>query len=195
MAQADPTLGGIPHDPTRIPSPRAAVRVGDLPYTPRSAPGPPSRASPLAHPGRRRDRREGREDRHRQRPPTAPSRTSLTASSTTPTPIWSPDGRRIAFVSDRDGAANLYVMGATAARSSRLTKEQGRPAPDRAGRRTASASPSSPAPARAEHIAVVDADGRNRQAAHQGGRSPRRQPAWSPDGKKLSYCPVRPRPL
>src|SRR5215510_7943670 len=37
-------------------------------------------------------------------------------------PIWSPSGRRIAFISDRDGNAEIYVMNADGSNPIRLTK-------------------------------------------------------------------------
>src|SRR5262245_42386469 len=37
-------------------------------------------------------------------------------------PCWSPDGKRIAFISDRDGPPNLYVMDADGTNVRRLTK-------------------------------------------------------------------------
>ena len=36
-------------------------------------------------------------------------------------PAWSPDGRRIAFASDRDGGSNIYVMNADGSGVARLT--------------------------------------------------------------------------
>jgi TolB protein len=39
-------------------------------------------------------------------------------------PCWSPDGRQIAFTSDRDGTYNLYVMDANGANVRQLTREK-----------------------------------------------------------------------
>jgi dipeptidyl aminopeptidase/acylaminoacyl peptidase len=36
-------------------------------------------------------------------------------------PVWSPDGKRIAFVSDRDGNSDIYVMDATGNNQVNLT--------------------------------------------------------------------------
>ncbi len=37
-------------------------------------------------------------------------------------PMWSPDGRRIAFVSNRDGVYGIYVMNADGSGQRRLTQ-------------------------------------------------------------------------
>ena len=37
-------------------------------------------------------------------------------------PAWSPDGRKIAFVSDRDGNSEIYVMNADGSGQRRLTR-------------------------------------------------------------------------
>ena len=41
------------------------------------------------------------------------------------TPSWSPDGRRIAFVSERDGQAEIYVMNADGSGQRNLTRTRG----------------------------------------------------------------------
>jgi TolB protein len=45
----------------------------------------------------------------------------LTAISNNFTPAWSPDGQQIAFVSDRDGNQEIYMMGADGKTQERLT--------------------------------------------------------------------------
>jgi TolB protein len=40
-------------------------------------------------------------------------------------PVWSPDGSRIAFVSERDGNAEIYVMNAHGSNQVRLTQNPG----------------------------------------------------------------------
>lgn len=40
-------------------------------------------------------------------------------------PAWSPDGKRIAFASDRDGHAQIYVMDADGKNPRRLTNNKG----------------------------------------------------------------------
>ena len=41
-------------------------------------------------------------------------------------PAWSPDGRRIAFASGRDGNFEIYVINADGSRQRRLTRNTGR---------------------------------------------------------------------
>jgi TolB protein len=105
-------------------------------------------------------------------------------------PAWSPDGRKIVFVSDRDGVANLYVMNSDGSKVEQLTREKlpctgPRWSPD--GKHIAFIS----GPARAEHVWVVDADGGNLKQLTKGAFSCR-QPAWSPDSKKLTYSQYGP---
>ncbi len=105
-------------------------------------------------------------------------------------PTWSPDGRRIAFTSDRDGPRNVYVMNADGTKVEQLTKEKGACAlpiwsPD--GKRLAFVSASGGV----EHVCVIDADGGNLKALTKGPFACR-QPAWAPDGKRLTYSQYGP---
>src|SRR6266851_2053222 len=103
--------------------------------------------------------------------------TNLTDPATGWGPVWSPDGGKIAFLSGRDGAVELYVMEASGANPTRVTQDVGFTgtfgwSPD--GGRLAFAS---------------DADGAvTRVAAGTGGV----QPAWSPDGQRLIFTSTIP---
>jgi TolB protein len=100
-------------------------------------------------------------------------------------PVWSPDGRRIAFVSDREGVPDIWTMAADGTDVRQLTKKQGscsalKWSPD--GSRIAFVSS---APRDNIHTVEV-ATGKVVQITTDPAAA--RQPAWSPDGKKLSYA-------
>jgi len=90
-------------------------------------------------------------------------------------PVWSPDGRRIAFVSRRDGKA-LYVMNADGsglrivARVDRLTT----PAWSPDGREIAYGR---------NGVYVMNADGSGQRTLARSGNAP----AWSPDGRRIAF--------
>ena len=39
-------------------------------------------------------------------------------------PAWSPDGAKIAFISDRDGSSEIYIMDADGSNQTRLTETE-----------------------------------------------------------------------
>ena len=97
-------------------------------------------------------------------------------------PVWSPDGRRIAFVSRRDGEFEIYVMNADGSRQQRLTHHAVPSysdlvwSPD--GRMIAFESKL--------QVYVVKADGSGeRQLTRNGVRD--FAPDWSPDGRKIAF--------
>jgi hypothetical protein len=55
-------------------------------------------------------------------------------------PVWSPDGKRIAFISGRDGSLQLYVMNADGSKQRNLTRDE-IPTSCPSGRRTGNGSP------------------------------------------------------
>lgn len=103
-------------------------------------------------------------------------------------PVWSPDGRRVAFRSHRDGDEEVYVMGSDGSRERNLTRNPGTdysPAWSPDGKRIAFASdredPSG------NDIYVVGADG------HAARRVVMREgideyPTWSPDGERIAFA-------
>ena len=102
-------------------------------------------------------------------------------------PDWSPDGTKIAFVSDRNGGVyQIYVMDADGTNQIRLT--DGLPwykagpdwSPD--GRKIAFSVDEG-----IDHIAVMDADGKNRVALENNAWGP----SWSPDGGKIAFTSRR----
>lgn len=97
-------------------------------------------------------------------------------------PTWSPDGRQIAFASDRRNANwDIYVMNADGSGQTRVTAnpmQETHPAWSADGLRIAFAS---------EHIiGAMDPDGSyQRQLTHSPTED--RYPAWSPDDRKLAF--------
>ena len=115
-------------------------------------------------------------------------------------PVWSPDGKRIIFVSDRDGhvhakhgwpTSEIYVMDDDGQNSQKLTNN---PADDR----SPSWSPdgkqivfqSNRDDLRNYEIYVMDADGGNEQKLTENPNADR-HPSWSPDGKRIAFSSVR----
>ena len=99
-------------------------------------------------------------------------------------PDWSPDGTKIAFVSNRNGGFDqIYLMDADGKNPIRLTDAvwNDYPAWSPDGKKIAFSS--SPDGKKIVHIAVMDADGKNRVKLEHHAM----QPSWSPDGKKIAY--------
>jgi Tol biopolymer transport system component len=102
------------------------------------------------------------------------------------TPSWSPDGRRIAFASDRDrnGPLEVYVMNANGGDQRRVTRTKGGnsstdPAWSPDGRRIAFSSDGI-------HVVNVDGSGLRRLT-----RTWDDTPAWSPDGRRIAFTSRR----
>jgi len=101
-------------------------------------------------------------------------------------PAWSPDGKKVAFASDRDGDMSLYVMDADGKNATRLTKDHGDRLPSWSAdgktiafcRRTESGSQICSVPAAGGDAKEIgDGDGWD--------------PAFSPDGKKIAFTSMR----
>lgn len=104
-------------------------------------------------------------------------------------PAISPDGKRIAFISNRDGRLKLYVMSAEGEGVVRLTDDMGEddsPAWSPDGTRIAFVSTSHGN----TDIFVVNADGsgRKRVTTHSGADI---HPNWSPDAKRVLFNSLR----
>jgi len=117
------------------------------------------------------------------------TRRLTTQQSAESDPAWSPDGKRIAFTTDRDGNAEIYAMDADGVAIVRLTNEPRadyHPAWSPDGGHIAFVSERD---GNAE-IYVMNADGTNpvRLTTH-GNRDT--DPAWSPDGRRIAFTSER----
>ena len=117
-------------------------------------------------------------------------------------PSWSPDGKRIAFISDRDGhprripgwfTSEIYVMDADGGNPQNLTNH---PSDDRSpswspdGTRIAFQSDRDNDRSHNIEIYVVDADGSNLQRITNNLIADE-NPAWSPDGERIVFSSAR----
>ena len=100
-------------------------------------------------------------------------------------PDWSPDGTRIAFVSERDGNKEIYVMDADGKNQTNISKNPGpddEPAWSPDGREIAFHTKR----AGVIGIFVMEPDGKNVELV-VGGAAVLGWPTWSPDGKKIAF--------
>lgn len=101
-------------------------------------------------------------------------------------PAWSPDGRRIAFVSNRDGQRHIYVMSGDGSGVAQLTAGSGQeraPAWSPDGSKIAFSSDRDSIGNYDIYLMNADGSGVIRLTARGGGGGP----AWSPDGTKIAF--------
>jgi TolB protein len=107
-------------------------------------------------------------------------------------PAWSPDGKRLAYQSDRNGQSDIYISAADGSGETRLTPYEGNHesphwSPD--GRQLVFDSDLDVGEAVHASINVyfVNADGSDPRRFFSHGESP----TWSPDGKTIAFTAVR----
>ena len=128
-------------------------------------------------------------------PPTGAPQVNLTNHAAYDgTPSWSPDGSRIAFSSDRDGALNLYLMNVDGSGVVRLHTGVGmawQPTWSADSTRLAfTCAPNASDPWWTADICTIAADGSGfaRLTTEVG---PDLDPAWSPDGTRILFSTAR----
>ena len=116
-------------------------------------------------------------------------------------PSWSPDGKRIAFISDRDGHVNIrnspnyeiYVMDADGGNQLNLTNDphnDSSPSWSPDGQRIVFSSDRDNDRGLNIEIYVMDADGENQERLTNN-LTEDQYPSWSPDGKRIAFSARR----
>ena len=101
-------------------------------------------------------------------------------------PAWSPDGRRIAFASSREGQLHVYVMDADGTHVRRLTSGTGE---DRHPAWSPDGSKIAFTRGTPNRIEIMNADGTGLHPLAIGATQPAEEddPAWSPDGRWIAF--------
>jgi TolB protein len=92
---------------------------------------------------------------------------------------WSPDGTKIAFVSNRGSSSDIYIMDPEGAEEKRIASGA-QPAWSPDGRKIAYVS--------GNDIYVIEADGAGAPKRLTSGQRQDRHPTWSPDGSRIAFA-------
>ena len=114
------------------------------------------------------------------------------------TPVWSPDGKKIAFASDRNGNADIFIMDADGGSATRLTSNSATETPEAfspdgsviyfsAAIQNPAKSAMFPSSRMTEFYSVPVAGGNPRQVIG----TPVQHPSFTPDGKMMLYQDVK----
>lgn len=106
-------------------------------------------------------------------------------------PTWSPDGARIAFISNRDGKGEIYVMDADGSNQTRLTHNDvydGSPVWSPDGAQIAFTSSQGGCICQEIYVMNADGSGQTRLTHNKVGDS---YPTWSPDSTQIAFMSER----
>lgn len=113
------------------------------------------------------------------------------SSATDDWPAWSPDGRRLAFTSDRDGLGDVFVLHPDGELDNLTASDQRETAPAWSPDGERIAFVRHEEAGRASDVWVMDADGSNARNLTEQPDVIDTHPSWSPDGQRLAFTSLR----
>jgi Tol biopolymer transport system component len=116
----------------------------------------------------------------------SPIRQLTSTSSTNVRPTWSPDGKRIAYQSNRDGSYHIYVMDTDGANTKQISSGANLDDRHPAWSPDSNAIAVDSGDATHREIWVIDVSSQRRTQVTKSGAIAS-FPSWSPDGKRIAY--------